>query len=412
MTRTHLKKAQTAQYLANMKSMYRHVTLVFAIFCCVLVTPVLAQDGTHEQALAAYQRQDYETAYDVWLKLAEDGDREAQYALGVMYFKGEGRPADVEAAMSWFEKAARAGHPTAMFNVGVAHWEGKGAPINHEIAVQWWEKAAQLGDSASQYNLGLAYYLGKGINKDPERALYWIKQAEESGHANAAEVLPTVEKEYQESVAAEQTREAPSTGTPTSETPAAPSQPATTESGAETPPQQPSQPVAQTPAPATSQPVASGSGPQTTSDGHKAAFVAVDGARVRSAGQISAPVIETLNKGVAVKVVEIRNGWALVRKKDGFGVWVFGKFVQETAGGARIAGTDVRARPLPSTAPESVPVGEFRDGDSVTIVDRKGNWVRVLGPEHLGGWIKADLLNLLNNVSSEWEQSWTVSSSG
>ena len=38
------------------------------------------QDGVD-----AYERKDYKTAYKLWLPLAEQGDADSQYNLGVMY---------------------------------------------------------------------------------------------------------------------------------------------------------------------------------------------------------------------------------------------------------------------------------------------------------------------------------------
>ena len=43
-----------------------------------------------EDAVAAYQRGDYATALRLWHPLAEQGDAEAQFHLGVMYESGQG----------------------------------------------------------------------------------------------------------------------------------------------------------------------------------------------------------------------------------------------------------------------------------------------------------------------------------
>ena len=45
------------------------------------------QDGVD-----AYKRQDYKTAYKLFLPLAEQGNASAQFNLGVMYGKGQGVP--------------------------------------------------------------------------------------------------------------------------------------------------------------------------------------------------------------------------------------------------------------------------------------------------------------------------------
>ncbi|WP_419904804.1 tetratricopeptide repeat protein [Kiloniella sp.] len=73
---------------------------------------------TIEEAKAAVKRQDYETAFTLYLPLADQGVDEAQYALGEMYSKGFGTEQNVEVATEWFEKAAEQGHLLAQLQAG------------------------------------------------------------------------------------------------------------------------------------------------------------------------------------------------------------------------------------------------------------------------------------------------------
>jgi len=45
-----------------------------------------------DEGLAAYNRDDYDTALQIWRRLAEKGDTRAQHKLGLMYAKGQGIP--------------------------------------------------------------------------------------------------------------------------------------------------------------------------------------------------------------------------------------------------------------------------------------------------------------------------------
>ena len=64
-------------------------TMTRALFAAVLslwlTTSALA--GFNE-GFAAYQRDDYATAFEEWLPIAEQGHADAQYFLGVMYALG------------------------------------------------------------------------------------------------------------------------------------------------------------------------------------------------------------------------------------------------------------------------------------------------------------------------------------
>lgn len=65
------------------------------------------------EAKAAFQRQDYWTAAQLLKPLAYQGNADAQYALGYMYYYGRGVEQNRSWAMSWFGEAVRLGHPKA-----------------------------------------------------------------------------------------------------------------------------------------------------------------------------------------------------------------------------------------------------------------------------------------------------------
>jgi Sel1 repeat len=68
-------------------------------------TPPVAA-GPGEDAMAAYARGDYITALRILRPLADQGDAQAQYNLGVLYDNGLGVPQDDAEAMKWYRKAA------------------------------------------------------------------------------------------------------------------------------------------------------------------------------------------------------------------------------------------------------------------------------------------------------------------
>ena len=67
-------------------------------------------------AVEAHEREDYETAYKLFLPLAEQGDADAQFNLGVMYDEGEGVPQDYVSAHMWFNLAGTNGDKNAVTN--------------------------------------------------------------------------------------------------------------------------------------------------------------------------------------------------------------------------------------------------------------------------------------------------------
>ena len=50
------------------------------------------------------------------LQLAEQGNADAQYNLGVMYYNGRGVRQDYAEAVKWYRQAAEQGYPQAQYN--------------------------------------------------------------------------------------------------------------------------------------------------------------------------------------------------------------------------------------------------------------------------------------------------------
>ena len=87
--------------------------------------------------------------------LAQQGDPEAQFDLGLMYHFGYGVPQDYQEAIKWFRKAAEQGLVASQFNLGIMYDKGYGVPQDHKKAVKWYRKAAEQGYASAQSNLGL-----------------------------------------------------------------------------------------------------------------------------------------------------------------------------------------------------------------------------------------------------------------
>lgn len=68
-------------------------------------------------ATAAYGKQDYATALRLVRPLADNGNADAQFLLGMMYRDGEGVPPDEALGVGWMLRAAEQGHRRAQFLV-------------------------------------------------------------------------------------------------------------------------------------------------------------------------------------------------------------------------------------------------------------------------------------------------------
>ena len=115
--------------------------------------------------------------------VAEQGDAEAQYDLGIMYANGQGAPKDYKKSAKWFCEAAEQGHVEAQAWLGRMYILGKGVTQDDKKAARWSRKAAERGHAGAQALLG-EIYASAPILPDYEEAYFWLSLAatEEIGH--------------------------------------------------------------------------------------------------------------------------------------------------------------------------------------------------------------------------------------
>ena len=65
---------------------------------------------------------------------------------------------------------AEQGDPQAQFNLGSLYYSGNGVEQSYSKALYWFTKAAERGESTSQFNLGIAYYNGEGVEQSYSKA--------------------------------------------------------------------------------------------------------------------------------------------------------------------------------------------------------------------------------------------------
>lgn len=157
-------------------------------------------------------------AYNIYLKFAQKGDKNAQLKLAFMLENGLGVRKDVVGAQQWYTACAEQGDPVAQYLLGRLYQLGaldkqpnyplakqwyekaqtKYAPAaialgflydtvddNYKLAQQAYEQAAKVGDTVGQFDAGLIYEYGKGQAVDTVKASELYLLAAQKGHAQA-----------------------------------------------------------------------------------------------------------------------------------------------------------------------------------------------------------------------------------
>jgi TPR repeat protein len=140
---------------------------------------------------------DYVKARNWWEQSAQKGHLEAEYNLGLIYYRGVQQggdgtdPAkrDFAKTLEWWNKAAEHGHVTAMYSLAGMARTGEGQTKNMRLAASWYIRAAKLGHPEAQYQLGSMYLNGAGVEKNPAEAKTWMRQAAEAGHPGAVSAM-------------------------------------------------------------------------------------------------------------------------------------------------------------------------------------------------------------------------------
>jgi TPR repeat protein len=117
----------------------------FLIAAAALVAMPLLAD--FKAGLDAYQKGDYATAAKEWRTLADEGEPEAQFNLGLLYLDGHGVPQNPAEAVSWFRRAAEQDYVPAQHNLGAMYGAGNGVKRDYVQAYKWLNICAAKGNA-------------------------------------------------------------------------------------------------------------------------------------------------------------------------------------------------------------------------------------------------------------------------
>ena len=158
------------------------------IFLSLLFFIPLANSADFEKGLVAAKNGEFSIAYSAWYPLAEQGNADAQYFIGVMYVKHQ----DDKQAAKWFQKAAVQGNVDAQYNLGMMYSSGSGVLQDDKQAAKWYQKAAEQGFADAQYFIGVRYAKGSGVHQDYKKSYMWLNLARYNGYKETQKALDII----------------------------------------------------------------------------------------------------------------------------------------------------------------------------------------------------------------------------
>ncbi len=146
-------------------------------------------------------KRDKSKAFGWYLKAAEQGQKSAQQKVGECYLAGSGVEHNLQQALDWLcrsnlrnegpeynddsEPENSIALAEAQYQIAKFYQKENNAQSDNENACHWYLAAAELGHQYAQYEVGNCYNLGKGVSKDKQKAFEWYLKAADQGHQDA-----------------------------------------------------------------------------------------------------------------------------------------------------------------------------------------------------------------------------------
>ena len=137
--------------------------------------------------------QNYEKAFQWFLKSAQEGNKFAQYSLANLYYYGNGVEKDLSQAFLWYRKSSEQGQPYAPYAVAQMYDKGEYVSQSEETAQRYYKVALsgflelESKDQADDnlfYKIGVMYKNGLGTEADISKAIDYFKRSAEMNNKN------------------------------------------------------------------------------------------------------------------------------------------------------------------------------------------------------------------------------------
>ena len=373
--------------------------------------------------------QEYRDELDKWMLRAYEGDRDAQFKVGVLFTNDQFDRPDFEQAVYWYKQAARQGHVLAQYNLGHQYLTGVGVAKNDQTAMQWWRQAAEQDHALAQFNVGRAYYLGIGLSEDHIQSKYWFERAAYNQEPKSIEILKQLGWYSSEIVAKPDAPAGSDLQAAVSEIGQAAPEPADSQDTNDVIDELGDRPaltskiipVEQTDATGTdgviAQPINSPTEIQTADD--QVAINQADTLRPQERIEPVRPVELTPDpipkitknpialytnpavRSVLIAIIDERDtlevlteseDWSIVKSTVGFPVWIHSDFLKVKNNIATITGQAVNARSVPIITNGTV-VGRLDQGEELAVLDKRKEWYRIIAPTSFKAWVKSEDFN-------------------
>ena len=314
----------------------------------------------------------YQEELDKWMLQAYEGDRDAQFRVGVLFTNEQFGSPDYEQAVYWYKQAARQGHVLGQYNLGHQYLNGVGVERDVAKAMKWWLEAAKLDHSLAQFNVGRAYYLGIGLEENHKKARYWFTKAADNNEPKSIEILQELGWEYDRNA-------------PQADDSIISDEEILANLAQEQATLDQQQASINDTVIADDEPLA----PTTKTNSPPASSSLTLPIAVYTNPAIRSVLIAIIDDQNQLTPIKRQGIWTIVSNTNGFPVWVNRNFISVSDDIGTITGNAVNARSVPIVTNGTV-VGKLQQGELVMVMDKVDDWYRVMSPTRFQAWVKTD----------------------
>ena len=112
-----------------MKNIFFYLIIIFNI----IIKPILA-NADFEMGLDAFNKKNYNLAYENWLKSLEANDHRSKFYIALLYKDGLGVGQNYKKALDYFLKASNQGILESHYYIALFYFNGLGVDKDHKIA--------------------------------------------------------------------------------------------------------------------------------------------------------------------------------------------------------------------------------------------------------------------------------------
>ena len=137
--------------------------------------------------------QNYEKAFEWFLKSAQEGNKFSQYSLANLYYYGNGAEKNLKEAFGWYMRSAKQGQPYASYAVAQMYSKGEYVEHDEKTAQEYYNQALSgflkleadgQADDNLFYKIGAMYKNGLGTEADMNKAIDYFKRSAELNNKN------------------------------------------------------------------------------------------------------------------------------------------------------------------------------------------------------------------------------------